>query len=42
LIFLKNKIKLDFYKKISVLEVEIGRNGPGIVGVKVQLARGAY
>jgi hypothetical protein len=25
----------DFYKKISILEVEIGKNGPGILGVKI-------
>jgi hypothetical protein len=24
----------DFSKKFSILEVEIGRNGPGILGVK--------
>jgi hypothetical protein len=23
----------DFFEKISILEVEIGRNGPGILGV---------
>jgi hypothetical protein len=25
----------DLFLKISVLEVEIGKNGPGILGVKV-------
>jgi hypothetical protein len=31
--FSKIKIKIGFFFKISVLEVEIGRNGPGILGV---------
>jgi hypothetical protein len=27
-----------FFKKISVLEVEIGKNGPGILGVNSKVA----
>jgi hypothetical protein len=26
----------DFFENFSILEVEIGRNGPGILGVKVK------
>jgi hypothetical protein len=33
--FSKKNKKFGFKKKISVLEVEIGRNGPGISGVKI-------
>jgi hypothetical protein len=34
IVFLKKKLKISFKKKISVLEVEIGKNRPGILGVK--------
>jgi hypothetical protein len=27
----------DFFENFSILEVEIGRNGPGILGVKPQI-----
>jgi hypothetical protein len=27
----------DFFEKISILEVEIGRNGPGILGVNITI-----
>ena len=32
----KKKLKIwDFFENFSILEVEIGKNGPGILGVKL-------
>jgi hypothetical protein len=39
--FKKNYKKIwDFFENFSILEVEIGRNGPGILGVKAYLITG--
>ena len=37
--FKKNKKFGDFFKNFSILEVEIGANRPGILGVKTKICK---